>query len=81
MEGYVKVYQYLSYCLHTGSLCAGKYILIDKVVDKRKMVYSATRWISLGSEKVLRVRCDESQVERREDPSVNTQPRGVLERG
>ncbi len=62
MEGCVKVCQCLSLCLHRGSLHAGRYTLMEVVVDERRRVYSAPCRVKLKSAKVLRVRREERQV-------------------
>ncbi len=80
-----------SHCLHRGSLCASRYTPIEIVVDKHKRVYSHTHWINPRSGKALWVRHEERQVmlykwketilwklERKVDPSVNTQPLGMV---
>ncbi len=61
-EGCVKVCQWLSHCLHRGSLCAGRYTPIEVVVDKRKRVYSATLRINPKSRKMLWIRHERRQV-------------------
>ncbi len=66
MEGCVKVCQCLLHCLHTGSLCAGRYTPIEIVADVRKRIYSATCWINPKSGKAL-----QSSVKKDKSRSVN----------
>ncbi len=61
-EGCVKVCQWLSYCLHRGSLCDGRYTPIEIVTEEHKRVYSMTRRINPKSRKALRVRSEQRQV-------------------